>query len=182
MRIGRDVRADKDTVIKRTENLVIGNHVAIDKGFYCTTRLMIGDYVHISPYVTIIGGEWGQCWIGNFVTISAGARLICVSDSFDGSGLVGPIVPYKFRNQLAPGNSITVGDLAGICTNAVISPGVVIGEGAVVGANSFVNKNIPAWEVWAGSPARFIKKRDDFRIKFYANQLRQGDTYDEFLV
>ena len=32
----------------------IGNHVAVDKGVYCSTNIDIGDYVHISPYVTII--------------------------------------------------------------------------------------------------------------------------------
>ena len=33
--------------------------IAIDKGVYCTTKIFIGDYTHISPYVTIIGGKNG---------------------------------------------------------------------------------------------------------------------------
>lgn len=45
-----------------------------------------------------------------------------------------------------------------IGSTAVIMPGVTVGENAVVGANSFVNKNIPANEVWVGSPAKFLKK------------------------
>ena len=44
-----------------------------------------------------------------------------------------------------------------IGSNSVIMPGVEIGENAVVGANSFVNHNIPANELWFGSPAKFIK-------------------------
>ena len=44
-----------------------------------------------------------------------------------------------------------------IGANSVISPGIIIGENATVGANSFVNKNIPANEVWVGTPARKIK-------------------------
>lgn len=43
-----------------------------------------------------------------------------------------------------------------IGANTVIMPGVTVGEGAVVGACSFVNKNIPAGEVWAGVPAKKI--------------------------
>lgn len=36
---------------------------------------------------------------------------------------------------------------------------VTIGEDAIVGAGSVVTKDIPAGEVWAGNPARFIRKR-----------------------
>ncbi len=43
----------KDIEIKYQST--IGDHTAIDKGFYCTTQLIIGNYVHIGPYVTIIG-------------------------------------------------------------------------------------------------------------------------------
>lgn len=40
----------------------------------------------------------------------------------------------------------------------IIKP-VTIGERAIVGAGSIVTKNIPDDEVWAGNPARFIRKR-----------------------
>lgn len=46
-----------------------------------------------------------------------------------------------------------------IGTRTIICNSVTIGEGAIVGAGSIVTKNIPANEVWAGNPARFIKKR-----------------------
>jgi len=45
-----------------------------------------------------------------------------------------------------------------IGANSTVMPSITIGENAVVGANSFVNKDIPANEVWAGSPVKFIKK------------------------
>ena len=44
--------------------------------------------------------------------------------------------------------------------NTMICKPVTIGEGAIVGAMSVVTKDIPANEVWAGNPARFIKKRE----------------------
>lgn len=43
--------------------------------------------------------------------------------------------------------------------NTVICKPVTIGENSIVGAGSIVIKDIPANEVWAGNPARFIKKR-----------------------
>lgn len=41
----------------------------------------------------------------------------------------------------------------------MIMPGVRIADGAVIGARSVVTKNIGPYEIWAGNPARFIKKR-----------------------
>ena len=47
-----------------------------------------------------------------------------------------------------------------IGANTVICKPVTIGEGAVVGASSVVTKDIPPYEIWAGNPARFIRKRE----------------------
>ncbi|HLC71699.1 MAG TPA: acyltransferase [Candidatus Nanoarchaeia archaeon] len=52
-----------------------------------------------------------------------------------------------------------------IGSHCVIMPGITIGENALVGAMSFVNKDIPASEVWVGSPARFLKKRGEIQEK-----------------
>lgn len=47
-----------------------------------------------------------------------------------------------------------------IGANTVICKPVTIGEGAIIGASSVVTKNIPPYEIWAGNPARFIRKRE----------------------
>lgn len=41
---------------------------------------------------------------------------------------------------------------------AIILKGVTVGEYSIVGAGSVVTKSIPAGEIWAGNPAKFIKK------------------------
>lgn len=46
-----------------------------------------------------------------------------------------------------------------IGTKTIITKPITIGKRAVVGAGSVVTKNIPADEIWAGNPARFIRKR-----------------------
>lgn len=40
---------------------------------------------------------------------------------------------------------------------SIIMPGVIIGEGAIVAAGSIVTKEIPAWTIAAGQPAKVIK-------------------------
>ena len=46
-----------------------------------------------------------------------------------------------------------------IGVNVCICNSVTIGEGAIIGAGSVVTKDVPAYQVWAGNPARFIKNR-----------------------
>jgi acetyltransferase-like isoleucine patch superfamily enzyme len=43
-------------------------------------------------------------------------------------------------------------------TGTLIMPGVTIGEGAIVGAGSLVTKDIPAWTVATGRPAKVVKE------------------------
>jgi len=60
-----------------------------------------------------------------------------------------------WRNvQSAP---IVVGDKVWIGFDAVILKGVAIGEGAIVGARSVVTRDVPAWTLVAGNPARPIR-------------------------
>lgn len=43
-------------------------------------------------------------------------------------------------------------------TGTIILPGVTIGEGAIVGAGSLVSKDIPAWTIAVGRPAKVVKE------------------------
>jgi acetyltransferase-like isoleucine patch superfamily enzyme len=47
---------------------------------------------------------------------------------------------------------------AWIGTGAVLLPGVEVGEGAIVGSNAVVTRNVPAYTVAVGVPARIMKK------------------------
>jgi acetyltransferase-like isoleucine patch superfamily enzyme len=59
-------------------------------------------------------------------------------------------------------NKIFIGEDCWLGKNVMISNGVVIGRGSVIAANSFVNQNIPPYEIWGGIPAKKINKRLDF--------------------
>lgn len=57
-----------------------------------------------------------------------------------------------------PTAPVRIGDRAWIGFNATVLKGVTIGEGAVVGAGSIVTRDVPAWSVCAGNPARVIRE------------------------
>lgn len=92
--------------------------------------------------------------IGSFTMIDAREGVEIQDDVKVGFGCV--ILSYSSIDKKS--GKVTLKRACKIGANSVILPGIEIGEGAVVGANSFVNCNIPANEVWIGSPAKFYKK------------------------
>ena len=54
---------------------------------------------------------------------------------------------------------IVIEDQAWIAADAFIGMGVTVGQGAVVGARASVYKDVEAWTVVGGNPAKFIKRR-----------------------
>ncbi|MFW5883436.1 MAG: acyltransferase [Verrucomicrobiota bacterium] len=57
------------------------------------------------------------------------------------------------------GGPIQVGDRVWIGYRAIVLPGVQIGEGAVVGAGAVVTRDVPAFSIVAGNPAKVIGER-----------------------
>ena len=172
---GNDVFIHSNVEFTRPELVKIGNHVAIDSGFYCTTGLSIGDYVHISPQVVVIGGKKTSLTIEDFCFISTGSKLIGGSETFWGHGLVGPLIPDEFKDDQIV-KPIVIKRFAGMLTNSVILPGVTMAEGSVLGANSLLNSDTEPWTVYVGNPAKPLRARLKHKCYEYAEKL--GYTYE----
>ncbi|MBI2444542.1 MAG: acyltransferase [Candidatus Magasanikbacteria bacterium] len=168
--VGADVFISHAVEIRRPQLVRLGSHIAIDTGFYLTTAAELGDYIHIGPDVCIIGGARGLLKMGNFTNLAAGCRVICVSDTFTGEGLItAPGIPPEYcRLKIAP---VVLEDFANVGANAVIMPGVTLGKGSVVGACSLVTHNTEPWTIYAGIPARPIKKRPRAKMLRFARAL-----------
>lgn len=145
----------KDVEIKYLNK--IGDHTAIDKGFYCTTQIEIGSYVHISPYVTCIGGKNGLFVLKGFNNVMAGARIVCGSDRFDGSGLFGAMIPSELKGKqiIEP---VIMEEFSNIGTNAIVLPGSTLRKGVLLAAGSLLIGDTEEWGVYKGNPAVLVKK------------------------
>lgn len=67
---------------------------------------------------------------------------------------------HSVKGEYVKIDTVKIGDDVFIGTNVLVLKGVTIGDRAIVGAGSVVSKNIPADEIWAGNPARFVKKME----------------------
>ena len=168
----KDIFIHKDAEFKIEPTL--GDHIAIDKGVYCTVNANIGDYTHISPYVTIIGGKTGEFISKGFNNIMAGARIICGSDRFDGSGLFGAMIPkeYKGKQIIEP---VVMEMFSNIGTNAIVLPGSILREGVLLTAGSLLMGDTEAWGVYKGNPAVLVKKINPTIIKQKYNELSSSN-------
>jgi acetyltransferase-like isoleucine patch superfamily enzyme len=169
----KDVYIHSDVEIRR--EYLIGNHVAIDKGVYCSTNIDIGDYVHISPYVTIIGGALGLFTAKGFNNIMAGARIICGSDRFDGSGLFGAMIPKHLKGKqiIEP---VIMEEFSNIGTNAIVLPGSTLRRGVLLTAGSLLMGDTEEWGVYKGNPAVLVKKIDPTKTLELAKQLYEANN------
>lgn len=168
---GEDVFISENVEIRRPQLVTLGNHIAIDTGFYCTTALELGDYIHIAPYTAIIGGAKGKLIMAHFTNISVGGKIICGSDDFHGEGLItAPGIPEEFRDQLKI-EEVRFEMFANVGANVTILPGVTLGEGCVIGACSLVTNNTEPWTIYVGIPARPIKVRPRQKMIEYAKKM-----------
>lgn len=85
--------------------------------------------------------------IGNNVGIAHNTKIYTLGHNIDSP---------KFEAKGAP---VVIKDNAFIFSNAIIMPGVTIHEGAIVLAGSVVTRDVDAYTVVGGNPAKFIKKR-----------------------
>jgi acetyltransferase-like isoleucine patch superfamily enzyme len=171
----RDIMIDSDVVYKQYPN-ICGCHISIDKGFYCTTKLKIGNYVHISPYVTCIGGKDAEFIINGFNNIMAGARIVCGSDRFDDSGLFGAMIPKNLKGKqiIKP---VIMEEFSNIGTNAIVMPGSILRKGVLLTAGSLLIGDTEEWGVYKGNPAVLVKKICGDKIIKNAKLLGYAESY-----
>ncbi|MET0339574.1 MAG: DapH/DapD/GlmU-related protein [Polyangiales bacterium] len=136
------------------ENVLLGanvyvGHYAILKGYY-KNRLTIGEGAWIGQQCFLHAA--GGLTIGRRVGIGPGVRII-TSVHADAPRAV-PILdaPVDF----AP---VVIEDGADLGVGAIVMPGVTVGRGAQVGAGAVVTRDVPAYAVVAGTPARVLRQR-----------------------
>lgn len=146
--------AIKSSVIDRNARILGGNTILCSE---------IGAYSYTGYDTQILFTKVGKyCSIGSNCKIGgAGHPLNWVSTSplfHNGRNIFGK---HFAQNEYNPYSEVIIGNDVWIGQEVLIKGGVSIGNGAVIGMGAVVTKNIGPYEIWAGNPARFIRKRFD---------------------
>lgn len=113
----------------------------------------VGNNVSIGHSVGCDIGNTNLIYVEDNVIITNHCILLCHRRDMTGyrKGDDGTKLPYIYAPVI-----LKKGCQLGMGT--IVMPGVTIGEGAIVGARSVVTRDIPAWTIAAGSPAKVIKE------------------------
>jgi dTDP-4-amino-4,6-dideoxy-D-glucose acyltransferase len=146
----------------RPERLSLGSNVGIHRGtvLHCggldwsfgEGSIAIGDDSVISAYCVLFGA--GHIEIGRGFDCGPGT-IIFSSRSDYVANRTGQL---PRRHVFAP---VRIGDFVTVFARCVIGPGVSIGDGAAIGAGSVVLDDVEPHCLYAGSPARLIRRLDE---------------------
>lgn len=95
-------------------------------------------------------------WIDNIADVTIGSSACISQGAYLCTGNHDWSDP-AFGLQARP---ISIGEGAWVGARALITPGVSLGECAIAAAGSVVTRDIPPYEIHAGNPARFVRKRE----------------------
>ena len=131
----------------RCFGIVIGKKSCIHRGcrFFHVGKFEIGNHSVIN-FGCYLDNRRG-IKIGNNVGIAHNTKIYTLGHNIDSP---------KFETKGAP---VMIKDNAFIFSNAIIMPGVTIHEGAIVLAGSVVTRDVDAYTVVGGNPAKFVKER-----------------------
>lgn len=160
---GLRVRGWVDLHIDRRSVVEIGRGLRLKSGF-------AENAVGAGQRLGIWTGKGAVLRIGDNVGVSNStlvcSRSVTIEDEvFIGGGCaiydtdfhsVDPEARLKRPDETVRTGPIVLGSRVFVGAHTIILKGVSIGESAVIGAGSVVTKPVPAWETWAGNPARHV--------------------------
>lgn len=166
----------------------------IDSNCFIGKQTKIWHFCHIMSHCTI--GE--NCSLGQNVVVASGVILgnnvkvqnnvsiytgvICENDVFLGPSMV-------FTNVINPRSAVSrkdqylktlVEEGASIGANATIVCGNTIGKFAFVGAGAVITKDVPAYSLWVGNPAKQIGWVSEFGHRLIFNENNEAQCPETF--
>lgn len=143
----KNSKINKKAVIGNGAQIVdscIGKYTYIYESSVIATN--IGSFCSIAADCTIGGGSHPDKWVSTSPVFYVGRN--CLRKNFSKN-------KYNEYKKTIIGNDVWIG------SKCLIKSGISIGDCSIIGMGSVVTHDVPPYEIWAGNPARFIRKRFD---------------------
>lgn len=138
------------------------HNTTVAKGLFPINAVSVGKATYGGIYVLDFGGTH-KLQIGSYCSIGPNVTFVLEADHEWGCLSTFPF-KVKILNEQSEAVSkgdITIEDDVWIGCGAILLSGIQVGQGAVIAAGSVVTKDVPAYAIVAGNPARVIKYRFD---------------------
>lgn len=165
---GTWVRFGKIGQLKCPKCISIGSGTKFGDYFYLTawdTYKTINGEQKLNPELTIGNncnfGAYNHITCTNRVTIGNGVltgKWVTITDNSHGDTNKETLQVRPAHRPIFSKGIVIIDNNVWIGDKATVLPGVTIGEGAVVAANAVVTKDVPAYSVAAGNPAKIVKQ------------------------
>ena len=134
------------------------SHIQMGLRVYAPWKIKIGNNCAIGNDC-FLDGRRGII-IGNNVDIASNVKILTLGHDLDDEW-------YK-----TVGKQVIIENNVSVFTAASILPGITLAEGSVVALGSILTKNTDKWTVYAGNPAKPVKKRQISNLKYTSNYKR----------
>ena len=167
---------------------------------------LFGNNISIGNFVTIICASdrkvdlstWqtdklnGEIFIDDYVLMSPGTNLRCAKKiSIGKSSMIASDVTitdsdwhgiYDRTDYVALPKEVEIEENVWIGERSIVLKGSKIGKNSIIGAGSVVAGDIPENCIFAGNPAKFVKKLDKNDFKTRESLFEESSTYLEDLI
>jgi len=145
-RLGTGVFVAPDAAVF-CDDLALGDRTYVAAFAYVTGEVTLGADCSVNPYTVVRG----RVRAGDGVRIGAHTSVLGFNHAM--------ATDRPIHRQDTWSKGVTLGDDVWVGSNVTILDGVTVGDHAVVGAGAVVTKDVPAWAVVVGNPARVVRDR-----------------------
>lgn len=151
--VSEDVKLGKNVKLSKFINLYgcsIGDNTKIGAFVEIQKNAVVGKNCKISSHTFVCEGVTigDNCFIGHGVMF--------INDNYPRATVNGRLEEKK--DWLLRLKKTNIGNNVSLGSNATILGNITIYNDVIIGAGSVVTKSVPAGEIWAGNPARFVRK------------------------
>ena len=142
-----------DHVAPKAKMRIAGNpRIHPTASLRCGENISLGLNSHINQYCCIWASKNSKIVLGDNLLMGPGVKIF---SSNHGTKLGIPMnIQIPIEKDINIGNDVWLG------ANSVVVAGVTIGDGVIIAAGSVVTKDVPAYTIVGGIPAKPIKKRE----------------------